>query len=190
MPKDSSTLKHLQNFKSSLQINNNYFSTMYCIILYKTYIFTEINYHKMESTLTIKKILLALFLVIAASTVSFAQCDKPVTLVSSLTTYLNAKSEVEKTKDEETVITLSKTEITIIPGDESHKVSGAVKSYICSWPVPYKEGKTVATALLTDGGRDMHATITITGKDGKVTLTFEAEELPGKRILVIADKFE
>jgi len=44
--------------------------------------------------------------------------------------------------------------------------------------------------MLADGGTDMHVTITIEGKAGKVTLTFEAEEMPGRKIRVVADKFE
>ena len=45
-------------------------------------------------------------------------------------------------------------------------------------------------SVLTDGDKDLHVTITIEGKAGKVTLTFVAEEMPGKTIQVVADKFE
>ncbi|TSD63452.1 hypothetical protein FFF34_017835 [Inquilinus sp. KBS0705] len=137
----------------------------------------------------IKKIILALLLV-ASSTLCFAQCDKTATLTSSLTTYLNDKGEVERTKDESAVITINKAEVTIVTGDNGRTLKGAVKTYACNWATPFKEGKTVLTTALTDGGQEMHATITIEGKAGKVTLTFEAEEEPGKKIVVIADKFE
>jgi hypothetical protein len=137
---------------------------------------------------TLRRAGLALALILAGATVSFAQCEKPVKLTSSLTTYLNPKGEVERTKDEQTVITLSKTELTITPGD--HMMNGNVTDYTCNWTTPFKEGKTTVKALLTDGNNDLHVTINIEGKGGKVMLTFTAEEMPDKKIQVVADKFE
>jgi hypothetical protein len=136
-----------------------------------------------------KKTLLATLLIIGGTTATFAQCDKEVTLTASTTTYLNAKGEVERTVNEETIISISKTQITIVPGDHD-PTSGNVKTFVCNWKVPFKEGKSVITGLLVDGGHEMNATITVEGKDGKVTLTFEAAEMPGKKIRVVADKFE
>jgi len=141
-------------------------------------------------TNNLKRAVLAFAFILASTTFSVAQCEKPVTLISSLTTYLNAKGEVQRTKDEESVITLSKSEIIIVPGDEEHKMTGVIKSYVCNWSVPFKTGKTVATTVLTDGGREMNATVTIEGKDGKVTLTFEAKEMPDMKIMIVADKFQ
>ena len=143
----------------------------------------------MRTKFTLKTIILALLLTVASGTV-FAQCDKTITLTASTTNYLNDKGVVERTKDEATVVTLNKKEITITTGDNSHQLTGAVKTYICNWTTPFKTGKTVITTVITDGGRDMNATVTIEGKDGKVTLTFEAVEMPGKKIQLLAEKFE
>jgi hypothetical protein len=136
-----------------------------------------------------KKTLLVTLLLVAGSTATFAQCDKDVTLTASKTTYLNAKGEVERTVNEETIVSISKTQISITPGDHN-PTEGNVKTYACNWKVPFKEGKLVVTGLLIDGGHEMNATITVEGKDGKVVLTFEAAEMPGKKIRVVADKFE
>jgi len=144
----------------------------------------------MKPRINLKKTLLALLLT-ASSTLCFAQCDKAATLTSSITNYYNDKGEVERTKEEDTSIKLSKSEVIISHGDNDERtLVGANKTYTCNWPIPFKEGKTVITTLLTDGGQDMHVTITVEGKDGKVTLTFEAEEMPGKKIKVVANKFE
>ena len=137
----------------------------------------------------IKKTILALLL-IASSTLCFAQCDKTVTFTSSATNYYNDKEEIEKTKEEQTTVTVSKTSVTITHPDGENDLTGANKTYTCNWSTPFKEGKTVLTTMLADGGTDMHVTITIEGKAGKVTLTFEAEEMPGRKIRVVADKFE
>ncbi|TFF34317.1 hypothetical protein [Mucilaginibacter psychrotolerans] len=138
----------------------------------------------------LKATALAAALILASSTISFAQCDKPIFLASSATNYYNAKGELQRTKDEETIITLTKTEVIIAPGDEAHKMTGPIKSYSCNWTMPYKEGKTVVTSTFTDGGKELNATITIEGKGGQVTVTMVAAEMPDMRIQVVADKFE
>ena len=164
---------------------------MYCIILYKTHIFVKVykSSQKMKTKFNLKKTILVALLLVAGSTATFAQCDKKATLTSSVTNYVNAKGEIERTKDEETVITVSKTELSITPGDEE-TMSGTAKTYSCNWKVPFKEGKTVITSTVMNHGREMNVTVTIEGKDGKVMLTFEALEMPGKKIQVVADKFE
>lgn len=137
---------------------------------------------------SLRKAALAFALILASTTISFAQCEKPVRLVSSLTKHFNDKGELERSTEEQTVITISNTELTIAPGD--HVLSGAVSDYTCNWTVPFKEGKTTLKSFVSDGNNDLHVSITIEGKDGKVTLTFLAEEEPGKKIQIVADKFE
>jgi hypothetical protein len=145
----------------------------------------------MKTTSNIKKTILVAALLLAGVTASFAQCDKATTFTSSVTNYLDPDGKVERSKDENTVITITKTDITIMPGDDEHKMSGAIISNICSWPTPFKEGKTVIKSKLSNqNGNNLTATITITGTAGKINLTFEAEEMPGKKIQVTADKFE
>jgi hypothetical protein len=139
---------------------------------------------------TLRKAVLAFALILAGSTISFAQCDKPIMLISSATNYYNAKGELQRTKDEESIITLTKTQVIIAPENEEHKMTGDIKTYTCNWATPYKEGKTVVTTVFTDGGKTLNATITIEGKAGKVTLTMEAVEMPDMKIQVVADKFE
>jgi hypothetical protein len=142
----------------------------------------------MKTKFNLKTIILSMFLMVAGSA-AFAQCDKTTTFTASATNYLNDKGVIERTKDEESTITFDKKGINITT-DGGHEITGTPKTYTCNWATPYKTGKTVITSLLTDGGRDMNATITIEGKDGKVTLTFEAVEMPGKKIQLQADKFE
>jgi len=144
----------------------------------------------MKTQINPKKVILALLLA-ASSTLCFAQCDKTATLTSSATNYLDDKGNVTKSMDEETVVTITKTSLTIIPGNDSRKASDPLTSNSCNWTTPYKEGKTTLTSTLTnEAGRELHAKVVIEGKGGKVTLTFEAAEMPGRKIMVTADKFE
>ena len=137
-----------------------------------------------------KKIIFIL-LVLVCSTTGFAQCDKILVLTSSKTDFLDASGTLKKSEEENTVIEIAKTEMTITPGGEENKMSGPVKSVVCNWKTAFKEGKTVIKAILTDRSGDAKdVTITIEGKDGKVTLLAEVDEMPDNKIKVTLDKFE
>ncbi|MCW3118332.1 MAG: hypothetical protein JWM28_2414 [Chitinophagaceae bacterium] len=135
--------------------------------------------------------MLALLALTVLGAISFGQCDKIVTLTSSKTQYLDSSFAVQKTVDENTVIQITKTEVTIAPGSEDDKMTGTIKSDICNWKKPFKEGKSIIKVPLKDHSGDVkNATITIEGKDGKVTLLLEVDEMPDKKIRVDIDQFE
>jgi hypothetical protein len=137
-----------------------------------------------------KAITLLLSLLVAGATSSFAQCGKKFTITTSKTEHLDSGGNITRTDDEKAVVVISKADLNISVNDE-HKMTGTIKSDTCNWPVAYKEGKTVIKAVITNqNGDDRNVTITITGKDGKVTLLFEMEGEPDDRIRVAADKFE
>ena len=136
-----------------------------------------------------KTITLALFLLLAGSALSFAQCEKSLVLNSSKTEHLNATGAVQRTDDETAVIELTKTDLNVSVNGE-HKIAGKIKSQTCDWKVPFKEGKTVIKATVSnDEGEERNVTLTIEGKDGKVTLLFEMDGMPDDRIRVGIDKF-
>jgi hypothetical protein len=137
-----------------------------------------------------KKTILSFLLLIAGCAVGFAQCDKKIILTTSKTEHLDAQGKLTRTVDEKAIVEINKNDLTINVNDE-HKMAGKIKSDSCYWKVPYKEGKTIIKATLGDDqGADKNVTITITGKDGKVTLLFETEGEPDDRISVAIDKFE
>ena len=138
-----------------------------------------------------KKNILLLSLLIAGSNIAFAQCGKKIIFISSKTEHLDG-DKVERAVDEKTVIeTNNKGEITITPGEETNKMTGTIKSDTCSWKTPFTEGKSIIKALITDEHGDAkNVTLTIEGKEGKITLLAEVDEMPGKKIRVTADKFE
>ena len=125
------------------------------------------------------------------STGSFAQCDKKVKLTSSKTEYLDSAGTVQRTVDETTVIEISKPDITIAPGSEENKMTGTIKSDTCNWKIPFKEGKTVLKATITDrSGDTKDVTLTIQGKDGKLNFLAEVDNEQDKKIRLTIDKFE
>jgi hypothetical protein len=138
-----------------------------------------------------RKILLVASLLSIVGTASFAQCGKHVTLTSSRTEYLDANGTLERTEDEKSSIELSKTDIVIIPGNDQRKITGTIKSDTCNWKTPFKEGKSKIKATLNrEGEETLNATITIEGKDGKITMLVEIEEMPDKKIRAVIEKFD
>jgi len=135
-----------------------------------------------------KKVILTLSLLIGLTAVTFAQCEKTVELSSSKTNHLDEKGTITRSDDETAVIDISKTAVDISVNGE-HKITAPIKSNTCNWTVPFKEGKTVIKATADHDGQDENITITIEGKDGKVTLLFEMESQPGDKIKVGIDKF-
>jgi hypothetical protein len=120
---------------------------------------------------------------------SFAQCEKNLVLTSSKTEHMNANGEVQRTDDETAQIELSKTAVNVSVNDE-HKITGTIKSQTCDWKIPFKEGKTVVKSVVAnDRCEERNVTITIEGKEGKVTLLFEMDGMPDDRIRVGIDKF-
>jgi hypothetical protein len=137
-----------------------------------------------------KSILITCLLLAASGTIAMAQCDKKVTLTSSKTQYLDANGTVQQTVDEHDIFEITKAGIKItINGDQI--MTGTIGSKACDWQIPFKSGKTVISAQLEDqSGDQKDATLTIEGKDGKVTLLAELKNMPDRKILIAIDKFE
>jgi hypothetical protein len=140
-----------------------------------------------------KMVLITLFLLVAGGAMSFAQCDKKVSLVSSKTEHLDANGSLKHADDEKTVVEFNKSDITVTithdGGDE--KLAGKIKSNICNWQAPFKVGKTLLNVTLSkDDGQSRDFAITIEGKDGKLTLWAESPDEPDDKIQLQIEKFE
>ena len=135
------------------------------------------------------KLILVSLLIIITETI-FAQCGKLVMLTSSRTEYLDASHAVQRTVEENSSISIDQSQIVITPGDQN-KMVGSIKSNSCTWKQPFKEGKSVIKATFSsDGQEEKNATITIEGKEGRVTLLMEIEQMPDRKIRITADKFQ
>jgi hypothetical protein len=127
---------------------------------------------------------------VSAALLSYGQCEKKVVLTASKTQHLGADSTVQSTDEENTVVEFDRSTIEIAPGD-NEKMTGKVNSSTCNWPAPYKNGHSQLRITLTNSaGRTKDATVTIDGKDGRVTLFLELDGMPDRKIRLVADKFE
>lgn len=138
-----------------------------------------------------KSIIIAVLVSLTGTLATFAQCDKKLILTSSKTEYLNAKYETQRTVEENSVIEINKPDLIIVPGGDGNKMMGTIQSDSCGWKTPYKEGKSIIKVIFNrEDGKILNSTITIEGKDGKLTLLLEAVEMPDKKIRVTLDTFE
>ena len=113
--------------------------------------------------------------------------------MSSKTEHLDASGKLKHADDEKTVVEFNQSDITVTithdGGDE--KLSGKIKSNICSWQAPFKVGKTLLNVTLSkDDGQSRDFAITVEGKDGKLTLWAESPDEPDDKIQLPIDKFE
>lgn len=131
-----------------------------------------------------KRILLLLLILVAAGTVSYAQCDKKVIFSSSKTEHIENEA-ILRTEDEVTVLEFdgSTMELTI---NGTHRGSFLITSKTCNWSVPFKEGKTIISGSFEEGSYD----IVIEGKEGKVTVTAKRTDKVENSIRMMADRFE
>jgi hypothetical protein len=140
-----------------------------------------------------KQLFFTLLLLAAGSTITMAQCDKKVSLTSSKTQHLDASGTLKHADDEKTVVEFSKTDImvSVTHADGENKMSGTVNSNTRNWKIPFKEGKTtMSVTLKNENGESRDFTVTVEGKDGKVTLFAESKDEPEDKIKLDADKFE
>jgi hypothetical protein len=55
----------------------------------------------------------------------------------------------------------------------------------------YKEGRSVIkTTLVREGEEPLDATLTIEGKNGKISLLLEIEQIPDQKIRAVIERFE
>ena len=142
-----------------------------------------------------KKVLfLLMLLTILGIVFSYAQCGKKQLITSAKTEYLDGSGNVQRVQDETTTIEYDKSQISITlsnDGAESKVMSGPVKLDSCNWTIPYKQGKSIVKAVIADErGDEKTLTITIEGKDGKLSFLAEVAERPDMKIRLTIDKFE
>lgn len=132
----------------------------------------------------------ALAVLLLSAATGFGQCDKNLVLTCSKTEYLNAEGAVQRTVEEECVIKVSKSEVTIAPSGHA-TMTASVTSTACEWKQPFKVGKTTLEATFKhENGDTRNATITIEGRDGKVTCVVKEKERPDRVIKATVSKFE
>lgn len=130
-------------------------------------------------------------LLLLFNSVSFAQCDQNIVLTSSKTEYLDGQNALQRTVEEDSTVLIGDSKIIITPGSGDRKMVGVISSNDCDWKVPFKEGKsTIKAVFAEDNGEKRNVTLTIAGKDGKVTLLMEIKETPDRKIRIPIIEFK
>ena len=120
--------------------------------------------------------------------ISNAQCEGTTKWNCAKMKIVDQSGNVIKEKDENVVVQVNSKNISVTPEDEQDQMTGNVTDYDCKWSVPGKKGKTIVKGEVNDAsGKPRHATITIEGNDGKVTITLEAPEETTRIVLEVKD---
>lgn len=136
-----------------------------------------------------RTIIIGLAILLALVTAVFGQCGKTVVITSSKTDHVDAKGKLTKSFNEKVVIEISQATIGISV-DGQQKMTGKVTSYKCNWKTPFKKGKSVIDAVMTNREGDRKAIMTIEGKSGKIRVHFIMPDKPGDQVSIVADRFE
>lgn len=115
-----------------------------------------------------KKLTIALIAFCFTAVSASAQCEKSLRITSSKTEYLNEDTVLHKTVEENTIIEITKTTMTISPGTK--KMVATIVSETCSWKTPYVEGSTVYKVTFEEESKVKNATVVIEGKGGSLTM--------------------
>jgi hypothetical protein len=137
-----------------------------------------------------KKTFLFLGSFILLYSVSQAQCDKNIKITASQTEYLDSTGNIQRVEPEKSTVEITGKDIVVIPGSEENMMKGKVRYTECNWKVPFKEGRMIIKTDLERNGESRATTITIEGKDGKVTFIAKADDVPNRLIRLTLDKFE
>ena len=137
------------------------------------------------------KILSLIFLILFSfSQKGYTQCGKNINLTGSKTLHLDESGNVTRTEGERSFVHISKSIITITVKDE-FKTTCTIKSAQCDWSIPFKKGRTIIQAMMTnDTGEAKDLVLSIEGTDAGLFLLFEIIGSPGDKVRVILDKFE
>jgi hypothetical protein len=142
-------------------------------------------------SLSLKAIIGACALLLLSNSVSFAQCDKNLVLTSSKTEYLDGQNVLQRSVEENSTVLIDDSKVTITPGCGDRKMVGVISSNDCAWKEPFKEGKsTIKAVFAEDNGEKRNVTLTIEGKEGKVTLLMEIKETPDRKIRIPINEFK
>lgn len=137
-----------------------------------------------------KKIIVSLTIILCGVSIqSIGQCGKKITLTSSKTEYLDTAGNVTRSVDEKSIIEIKEKEIMIAPG-QNPPMTGSVAVESCTWSKAFKEGRSVYSAHFEEPDKQArNITITIEGKDGKLTFIAQVKEQPNKIIRLSLDTF-
>ncbi len=139
-----------------------------------------------------KQKILLLAVIAGLSIAARAQCDKNVLLSFSKMEMFDSSGNLLREKPDKSLLKITKQEVVITPDAiEERAIKGEPRIISCEWKDPFKNGKTVLKSQLVEpSGEVKDATITIEGKDGKITVFVELEQMPNLRIRLTTESFE
>ena len=134
-----------------------------------------------------KKILVLTIALMATCLIGKAQCNGTTKWTSVKSKFIDSSGNVVNEREEAVTVQANNKTITVVASKDEDRMDGDVSDYVCNWKEPGKNGKTIIKSVLTEkNGKQRHATITIEGIDGKISILLQAEEEANKILLDIS----
>lgn len=139
-----------------------------------------------------KKFLSLVVVLLLAASAGFAQCDKAVVYHSDKQDRIDAQGEVVGNTADVIRLEFTKESISVGVNEKTVEVTASIKEVDCQWKELYKEGKAVykVTFQKPETGETSEGSLTIEGKEGKLTILVEMARMEGKKIKLFVNKYE
>lgn len=139
-----------------------------------------------------KKFLSLVVVLVLATSAGFAQCDKPVVYHSDKQDRIDAQGEVVSNATDVIRMEFTKDQVVVGVNEKTEEVTATIKEVDCQWKELFKEGKAIykVTFQKPDSGETSEGSLTIEGKEGKLTILVEMARMEGKKIKLFVNKYE
>ncbi len=138
-----------------------------------------------------KKIVIALGLMLLAGLHGISQCDKKIKWHATKADMLDAKGVLLDTKLASIIVETDSQKITVSFKESTEDgLDGTIKEKTCEWEDAFKNGKSVYHTNVNIDGKTSNAIFTLEAKEGKVTILVDIEIMEGRKFLIYIDTYE
>jgi len=130
------------------------------------------------------KAILLFSIVFVTSFNAKSQCDKKITWYAAKGEMLDASGALLDTKTDSVFFEVGPQNLSLRFKSDEKGLEGTINDKTCDWKEPFKNGKTVYHSTVSVDDRTSNATLTLEGKDGKITLLVVIDALEGKKFRI------
>lgn len=137
-----------------------------------------------------KKLFVSIGMLMIAGIAANGQCHKKIIWASDKTEYLDSTGKIQDVKTQPTVVEITPAHITVTLEEEHEVIQGEIKDLTCEWKDPFKNGKTSFKSLMAkSNGETKNVKIAIEGKEGRINIVFEVEQMDGRKMRLLVKSF-
>lgn len=136
------------------------------------------------------KAILLFSIVLVSSFNAICQCDKKITWYAAKGEMLDASGALLDTKNDSVFFETGPQNFSLRFKSDEKGLEGTINEKTCDWKEAFKNGKTVYHSTVSVDYRTSNATLTLEGKDGKITLSVVIDALEGRKFRIYIDGYK